>query len=300
MARTMLIWLGVLVGCAAPSDAPDSRQSQATTVGEIVVRDPRLRQLVDPAAPIREIVSGRRFTEGPVWMYNDNAAGYLLFSDIPADTVYRWTHGQGLSVLLQPVRAPDASGVGGSNGLMQHPDGRLVLCEHGNRRVAVMDAQGQRHTLADRHAGKRLNSPNDIVFHASGAAFFTDPPYGLEGLEDSAAAEQGVNGIYRLDPDGMVTRLATQTRPNGIGLSPDQRTLYVANSAQPPHRYWLSYPVRDDLGLGPVSMFFDANDLPAAGVPDGLVVARSGAVFATGPGGVLVFDERGEHLGTIA
>ena len=164
-----------------------------------------------------------------------------------------------------------------------------------------MALDGERVTLADRYDGKRLNSPNDIVFHSSGAAFFTDPPYGLDGHDASENKEQDHNGIYRLDPDGTVTLLETgQTRPNGLGLSPDEKVLYVANSDAAPNRYWKKYAVNDDLTLGEGEMFFDASDMEAMGAPDGLAIDVNGNVFATGPGGVLVFSPDGRHLGTIA
>ena len=217
--------------------------------------------------------------------------------------MYQWSAGEGTKIFLRPVllEGSVSGGVGGSNGLILDPQGRLVLCEHGNRRIARLNADGSLTTLADRYDGKRLNSPNDIVFHSSGAAFFTDPPYGLEGGDDSPAKELLHNGVYRLDADGTVTLLsADQTRPNGIGLSPDERTLYVANSDDPPRRLWMSYPVLDDLTLGEGTVFLDANHLSETGLPDGLTLDRNGNVGATGPGGVLVISPEGKHLSTIA
>ncbi len=268
--------------------------------GQVIRFDGAINKLIPKDAVIEKIAGGFKFVEGPLWMPGE--PGYLLFSDIPANTVYRWAPGGEPAVYLRPVLAPDArtGGSGGSNGLALDPAGNLILCEHGNRRVARMEADGSRTTLADHYGGRRLNSPNDIVFHSTAAAFFTDPPYGLSG-DDSPAKEQPHNGIYRLDADGTVTLLADgQTRPNGIGLSPDERTLYVANSDTPPNRFWMSYPVNDDLTLGEGALFFDANMMSEAGVPDGLALDRAGNVFATGPGGVLVIDASGKHLGTIA
>jgi len=267
--------------------------------GRVERLDDALNRLIPDDAEVERMATGFRFVEGPLWV--PGSPGYLLFSDIPANTVYQWSESTGPQVFLQPVTAADAEagGSGGSNGLALNPAGELVLCEHGNRRISVMDADGRRRTLAERFDGRRLNSPNDIVYHSSGAAFFTDPPYGISG-DDSPLKEQPHNGIYRLDADGRVSLLAAgQTRPNGIGLSPDQRTLYVANSDTPPNRVWMSYPVNDDLTLGEGSVFFDANGLAAPGVPDGLALDQGGNLFATGPGGVLVIDPRGRHLGTI-
>jgi gluconolactonase len=206
---------------------------------------------------------------------------------------------------LQPV-TPDESdtgAVGGSNGLALDAEGRLILCEHGNRRVARMEDDGSRTTLADRFNDKRLNSPNDIVFHSSGAAFFTDPPYGLEEQDEDLAKEQPHNGIYRLDTDGTVTLLTVgQARPNGLGLSPDETTLYVANSEWPQNSHLMSYPVLEDLSLGNADVFFDAGSLISdiyTGTPDGLTLDQSGNIYATGPGGVLILNAEGKHLGTI-
>lgn len=279
----------------------DETTEAAATDGTVVRNDPAMDDLVPVDAVVEKVADGFTFTEGPVWVPGE--PDRLYFSDIPQNKVYRWSEGEGAVVFLDPVLPDDAGtgGTGGSNGLALHPDGRLVLCEHGNRVVSAMALDGERVALAESHDGKKLNSPNDIVFHSSGAAFFTDPPYGLEGQDDSPNKEQGHNGIYRLDPDGTVTLLETgQTRPNGLGLSPDETVLYVANSDAPPNRYWKKYAVNDDLTLGEGEMFFDASDMEAPGAPDGLAVDTDGNVFATGPGGVLVLSPDGRHLGTIA
>jgi len=282
--------------------ANDGGEDPMAAGGTIIRMDPALDALLPADAVVEKVADGFIFTEGPVWVPGD--PDRLYFSDIPANTVYRWSEAEGSVVFLQPVLPDDAEtgGTGGSNGLALHPDGRLILCEHGGRRVAAMNpAGGDRVTLADRYDGKRLNSPNDIVFHTSGAAFFTDPPYGLAGQDDSEDKEQEHNGIYRLDPDGTVTLLETgQTRPNGLGLSPDETTLYVANSDAAPNRYWKKYAVLPDLTLGEGEMFFDGSAMEAPGAPDGLAVDTNGNVWATGPGGVLVLDPDGRHLGTVA
>ncbi len=298
MTGLVAVCLALAAGCGAEDSAEVSSPDMA---GSIVRLDPAFDALVPSNAVIEKVAGGYQFIEGPVWMPGEPSR--LLFSDIPSNTVYRWSESEGSHVFLHPVLADDATtgGTGGSNGLAIDSAGRLILCEHGNRRVARMDKDGTRHTLADRYDGKRLNSPNDIVFHSTGTAFFTDPPYGLSGQDDSPAKEQPHNGIYRLDTDGTVTLLASaQTRPNGIGLSPDEQTLYVANSDGPPNRLWMSYPVREDLTLGEGAVFFDANNMAQPGAPDGLTIDRSGNVYATGPGGVMVFDPQGKHLGTIA
>ena len=290
----LAVWLSITTACSTESPAV---MPVVETASSIIRLDPAFDLLVPSGAVIEKVADGFEFIEGPVWM-----SGRLMFSDIPANTVYSWSPDRGTEVFLQPVLAADANtgGAGGSNGLARDPTGNLILCEHGNRRVARMNSDGSRTTLADRYDGGRLNSPNDIVYHSSGAAFFTDPPYGLPELEASSAREQAHNGIYRLDVDGTVTLLAEQTRPNGIGLSPDERVLYVANSAVAPNRLWMAYAVLDDLTLGDGSVFYDASAMQAAGVPDGLSLDRAGNLYATGPGGVMVFNSAGKHLGTIA
>ena len=310
MKRAMalvMVTVVVAAGCGYGGETEEAEPmvDEATetevTAGSVLRNDPAMDDLVPADAVVEKVADGFMFTEGPVWVSGD--PDRLYFSDIPGNTVYRWSEGEGKVVFLQPVLPDDADtgGTGGSNGLALHPDGRLVLCEHGGRRVSAMALDGERVTLASRYDGKRLNSPNDIVFHSSGAAFFTDPPYGLDGQDASENKEQEHNGIYRLDPDGTVTLLETgQTRPNGLGLSPDEKILYVANSDAAPNRYWKKYAVNDDLTLGEGEMFFDASDMEAPGAPDGMAIDVNGNVFATGPGGVLVFSPDGRHLGTIA
>ena len=287
-------------GCSV-STTPEKSETGNNTAGSIERFDPAFDKLVPESAIIEKVAGGYQFIEGPVWV--PGRPGHLLFSDIPANTVFQWSEQDGSSVFMRPVMPEGATtgGNGGSNGLALDPNGRLILCEHGNRRVARLEDDGNRTTLADRHKGGRLNSPNDIVFHSSGAAFFTDPPYGLQKQDEDPNKEQPHNGIYRLDVDGTVTLLAAnQTRPNGIGLSPDERTLYVANSDGPPNRLWMSYPLTNDLTLGDGSVFFDANSIPRPGAPDGLTLDQDGNIYGTGPGGVIVISPNGKHLGTIA
>jgi gluconolactonase len=305
--RTAIGFVAAFIGLVTACDTDQAMESpveaNAESVGTILRLDSALNVLVPIDATIEKVAGGFEFIEGPVWM--PGPQGRLLFSDIPANTVYSWSEDSGLQVLLNPVKHDDSDigGVGGSNGLALDAEGRLILCEHGNRRVARMEADGSRTTLADRYDGKRLNSPNDIVFHSSGAAFFTDPPYGLEEQDADPAKEQSHNGIYRLDADGKVTLLATgQSRPNGIGLSPDEHTVYVANSDWPASPLWMSYPVLGDLTLGDATVLFDASGMTSDtynGTPDGLTLDRTGNIYATGPGGVLIFNAQGKHLGTI-
>lgn len=299
-ATAAVFAIAAVFACAPAEDAPPAPEAAEAPAGESAAvdrLDPRLDALLAADAAVEQVADGFQFIEGPVWV-GGAADGHLLFSDIPADTVYRWSEADGTSVFLNPVFLPEleTNGQGGSNGLTLDLEGRLVLCEHGNRRLARMEEDGTRTTLVDRYEGNRLNSPNDIVFHSSGAAFFTDPPYGLASPE---AAELDWNGIYRLDPDGTLHLLADgQSRPNGIGLSPDERTLYVANS-DGEARLWMAYPVNDDLSVGEGSVLLDLTDSEDTGVPDGFAVDSSGNLWASGPGGIVVISPEGDHLGTV-
>ncbi|MFN3651613.1 MAG: SMP-30/gluconolactonase/LRE family protein [Armatimonadota bacterium] len=275
------------------------------TLGALVREDPAFDRLIAPDAPIEVLASGFKWSEGPVWVRD---GGYLLFSDIPRNSVMRWQEGRGpgeeLSVFLRPSGYTGAADYGaepGSNGLALDPQGRLVLCEHGDRRVSRLEWDGGKLTLADRYRGRRLNSPNDVVVHSSGALYFTDPPYGLPGNWDDPRRELEHCGVYRLSLEGELTLLeAGMSRPNGLAFSPDERTLYVANS-DPERAVWLSFPVRDDGTLGAGEVFADETERGGTllGLPDGLKVDAEGHLFATGPGGVLVFAPDGRRLGRI-
>lgn len=292
----------VLVGLFVCAHNPDVVETAVfSNVRMTEPATPAFRQLVGDAGP-EILADGFTWSEGPVWR---PAEGDVLFSDVPENTVYRWAEGDGLSVFLRPASrafGTDTPGETGSNGLLLDADGRLLLAEHGTRAVMRLGDHFVRDTLAARYDGRRLNSPNDLVLHASGALFFTDPPYGLAGQDESPLKELPFNGVYRLDPDGSVTLLDDAlSRPNGVVLSPDGRTLYVANS-DPRRAIWMTYPVAADGSVGEGSVLFDATDWVREGrpgLPDGMAVDAAGNVFATGPGGVLVFSAVGEYLGTI-
>jgi gluconolactonase len=202
----------------------------------------------------------------------------------------------------------------GSNGLAIDKNGALLLCEHGDRRVArlasLAEPNGKQVPVAEKYQGKRLNSPNDLVVHSTGAIFFTDPPYGMVKNSDPPGPdinppekELKFQGVYRVDAKGKLALVHDGLeRPNGIGLSPDEKTLYVANS-HPPRPIWMAFDLKPDLSVGKGRVFFDAAPLIARtqrkGMPDGMKVDKQGNLFATGPGGVLIFSPQGKHLGTI-
>lgn len=280
---------------AMPDDT--ANQQLPGSAGSVLRIDDRLDELVPPDATIEKLADGFEFTEGPVWLRNESR---LLFSDVRANTIYQWTASEGASVFMQPVYEGDMEGRRSvsSNGLTLDSEGRLTLAEHGYRQLSRLEEDGSRTVLVDSHEGARLNSPNDLVFGSDGSLYFTDPPYGLEGLEESPLRELDFNGVYRLRPSGDLELLnAEQSRPNGIALSPDESTLYVANS-DTSQAVLMAYDLDDD-GVSNPRVFYDVTDAEAGGVPDGIKVDVAGNVFATGPGGVWVFDPDGTHLGTI-
>lgn len=298
-----VIWIGSLTALGIEKSPENPLKPEIQVTDSILRLDPALDTLVPTDAVVEKVAGGFEFIEGPVWMPGTDER--LFFSDIPANKLYSWSEKGGLETVLDPVMLEHdgTGGMDGSNGLAIDADGLLVLCEHGDRRVARLEDDGSRTTLADRFDGKRLNSPNDIVFHSSGAAFFTDPPYGLKGGDKNPAKELPYNGIYRLDPNGIVTLLTTaQARPNGLAFSPDEGTLYVSNSGWPKDALLMKYPVSDELTLGDGTLFFDTGPLIGddySGTPDGLKLDQAGNIYTTGPDGILVIDPQGKHLGTI-
>ncbi len=239
----------------------------------------RLKQLVEEGDPER-LATGFEFTEGPVWM----PEGYLLFSDIPADRIYKWTPEHGAEVWREPS--------GNSNGLTIDRQGRLIACEHGNRRVSRTEADGRITVLAERFRGARLNSPNDVVVRSDGCIYFTDPPYGIEPHQ----REQPCNGVYRILPDGTLELLADDfDRPNGLAFSPDEKVLYIDDS---PRRHVRAFDVTPDGRLVNSRLFADM-DHPQPGSPDGMKVDRNGHLYVTGATGVWVFEPDGTLLGVI-
>jgi gluconolactonase len=239
----------------------------------------KLRALVEDGDPER-LATGFQFTEGPVWM----EGGYLLFSDIPASRIYKWTPDGQVEVWREPS--------GESNGLTLDQQNRLVACEHKNRRVSRTEADGTVVALADRYQGGRLNSPNDIVVRSDGTIYFTDPPYGIQPEE----REQPCNGVYRILPDGAIELLADDfDRPNGLAFSPDESILYVGDS---PRRHVRAFDVRPDGTLANSRIFADM-DHPQPGSPDGMKIDVEGHLYVAGATGVWVFEPDGALLGVL-
>jgi gluconolactonase len=302
MIHRALCWLPWVLGAIVATEAVMAKE--VPVLGQIERHDAAFDELVAPEAVLELLVENRfEWSEGPVW---DKAEKRLLFSDIPRNMIWEWSEAGGLKPFLQPSgytgSAPFTGREPGSNGLAFNRAGELILCQHGDRRIARLDG-GKFVTLADRYQGKRLNSPNDLVIKSNGDIYFTDPPYGLPKVAEDPAKELDFQGVYRLSPEGRLTLLTSElSRPNGLAFSPDERTLYVANS-DPDQAVVMAYPVNEDGSLGTGRIFFDAT--PAAkqkkpGLPDGMKVSRDGTVWATAPGGVLVYSAQGKHLGTLA
>lgn len=274
------------------------------TAGSIERLDPMMDQLVPLDAEVEILASGFEWAEGPVWLED---LGALIFSDIPVNTIYKWTEEDSISVYLNPSGfsgAIDGMKEPGSNGLILDTEGRLVLCQHGDRQVARMNApldapKENYEPIVTNYEGLRLNSPNDITMSRSGVFYFTDPPY---GLHDWNTKELDFQGVYKIDLDGIVSlQIDNLTRPNGIGLSPDEKTLYVAVS-DPERAGYYAYQLNEDGNVASGRLILDAREMYSEkmkGNPDGMEINKSGYLFATGPGGVLVLDPEGKHLGTI-
>ncbi|MDQ3566026.1 MAG: SMP-30/gluconolactonase/LRE family protein, partial [Pseudomonadota bacterium] len=255
--------------------------------------------LIPPDAQIEKLCEGFNWSEGPVWK-----DGAVLFSDVPENVVYQWKPGETkAAVFLKPsglLKPTPGFREQGSNGLALDAEGRLILCQHGERRVARLNADGTQTALADKFEGKRFNSPNDLAFRKNGDIHFTDPPYGLEKLNDSPLKEIPFNGVYRRTPDGKVTLLTREIGfPNGIAFSPDEKTLYVADSKE---LKIFAFDVQPDGATTKQRVLFDAMPLrkpDRKGSCDGMKVDKDGNLWATGPGGVLILTPAGKHLGTI-
>jgi len=291
--------LGIALG-------PSYAQQEKKVKYEIERWDDRLDAVVGSAIQLEVLAEGMDWTEGPLWIEEHQM---LLFCDIPPNRIYRWTEEGGTELYLTPsgyTQDTPRGGEVGSNGLLLDPDGHLVLCQHGDRRMAKMDAplaapKPAYVTLVDNYQGKKLNSPNDAVYRSNGDLYFTDPPYGLEKNVNDPLKEIPFQGVYRLTPDGDVTLLLDSlTRPNGIAFLPDENTIIIANS-DPGKVHWYAYNVDDQGLLRNGRIFFDASEASrlAMGMPDGLKVDARGNVFATGPGGIWIFNSSGEALGRI-
>lgn len=275
---------------------------QFPNVGQIERFDPALDSLIDPEASVELLEVGFSWSEGPVWVASENC---LLFSDIPRNAIFRWSERDGARIWMQPSGYTGVAYYGkepGSNGLTLDGEGRLLACEHGDRRISRLEQGGGKVTLADSYQGKRLNSPNDLVLRAGGDLYFTDPAYGLPRRYEDTRRDLPFCGVYLLRPDLREPELLVDSMrmPNGVALAPEERFLYITQS-DPQSPCVTRYPIRDDSTLGAGEVLADFTDrVPEApGLPDGIKVDDSGNVFTTGPGGVWVLGDSGERLGRI-
>jgi len=281
------------------TNAPVTVHRASGKLGKIERLDPALDSLLDQGAIIEKLAVGFDWSEGPVWM----PGNYLLFSDVPMNAIFKWEPTNGVIIHISPsgyTGSTPRGGEPGSNGLTRDKQGRLIACQHGDRRVARWE-KDKFVTVADKYEGKRFNSPNDVVVKSNGDIYFTDPPYGLPKNIDDPTKEIPFQGVYRV-AGGKVTLLTDEiTRPNGLAFSPDEKTLYVASS-DPKKAIWMAYPIKDDGTLGAGRVFFDATAMQTGkkGLPDGMKVDKEGNLWATGPGGIFIISPAGKHLGTLA
>ena len=303
--RLLLLPMALMTTTACNNNERPEQYPYITT-GSIERIDPALDAIIDTDAVIEVIAEGFQWSEGPLWIPEERK---LLFSDVPANTIYQWTEENGTTVYLQPSgytgTEPSGRKEPGSNGLVLDNRGKLVLCQHGDRQPARMEAPLNQPrpiftALATHDNGRRFNSPNDAIFDTGGNLFFTDPPYGLPTQDDDDPAKEiPYNGVYKVTPEGEVVLVTDSiTRPNGLALFPDGYTLLVSCS-DPDAANWYVLDTRS-LPATP-TLFYSATDqrgdLP--GLPDGLKISAAGTVFASGPGGVWVFNRDGRVLGKI-
>jgi len=289
----------VLSGCSTNPPAPAvESKPEAPGVGSIARLDPAFDALVPATAKIEKLAGGFQFIEGPLW----SPAGYLWFSDVVGNVVRQWSPDGKVVEILRPGGYDGndlpAGGFIGPNGMIADKDGAVLLCQHGNRRIVRISKDRQVSTLVDKYEGKRFNSPNDLVYKSDGSLYFTDPPYGLPDQDSDKRKELKFNGVFRLKDGKLTVVVKDLTRPNGLAFSPDEKTLYVANSDEK-KKVWMRYDVKDDGTLANGKVFVDVTSEKEDGLPDGMKVDAQGNIYATGPGGIWVFTPDARRLGAI-
>lgn len=295
-----------LLVTAEPRATTGRRSSMYPLHGYVERLSPAIDSLLASEAQMERLAEGFNWSEGPTWLERDHA---IVFSDVPENRIYRWSAKDGLSLYLEPSGYTGHEiyfREQGSNGLTTDRAGNLIICQHGDRRIARLAGRkgvtGTFETVVGTVNGRRFNSPNDLCFAHNGNLYFTDPPYGLEGMNQSPLKELMVNGVYLLRPKSKAVLLTDElTFPNGIALSPDEKTLYV-NVSDPARPVIMAYSVLANGTIAHGRVFFDTTPLATQGrkgLPDGLKVDVQGNVWTTGPGGVLVLSPEGQHLGTL-
>jgi len=296
-----LIIMTVVLAC--PRRILSQQSTDISTIGKIVRLDNRINELIPRDAKIELLASGLEWSEGPLWI-QEAGGGYLLFSDIPRNSVMKWQEGAGVTLFMKPSGYTGVTDYGrepGSNGLALDLQGRILFCEHGDRRISRLEKNGGKKTLVDNYRGKRLNSPNDAVVKSNGDIYFTDPPYGLPKRYEDHRRELDFCGVFRLATSGELTLLTNEMiRPNGIAFSPEEKVLYVSQSDSK-NPVIKAFPVKPDGTLGRAKVLYDFASLTGKypGSPDGLKVDQQGNLFATGPGGVYVITPKGKLLGRV-
>ena len=295
--------LGLFVPLALVAAASWAASTPLPSQPAVQRLEPQMSKLVPQGSVVQVLASGFRWSEGPVWITQGD---YLLFSDVPANRIHRWTSAAGAALFLHPSGGTASSGFreAGSNGLKPAGPGAILLADQGNRAIAVLDLRTKAKRLLSTHYnGRKFNSPNDLAVARDGSIWFTDPPYGLEGLDASPLKEQSVNGVYRRSPDGSVRLVEGKLSfPNGIAFSPDGRTLYVSNS-DPAQAVILAFDVAANGTVSRRRLFADMGALAASGLPglpDGMAVDDHANLWATGPGGVHILAPDGRRLGLIS
>ena len=305
--QTILISLVLMASCKQTPKEKVEKVPDISDKFSIEILDDTGGTIIDPNASIQVLASGFEWTEGPLWI---EAGNYLLFSDIPRNKVYKLNAENDTTTYLFPAGFTGTDFAGkepGSNGLLLDPNGDLVLMQHGNRRVAKMDAplndpRPVFSVIADNFEGKKFNSPNDGHYDKSGNLYFTDPPYGLPGIMDDPDKELDFQGVYCLMASGELLLIDSLTRPNGVSLSPDEKVLYIAVSDET-HAVWYAYDVIAPGKVENKRLFYDVTHLIGKegeqGLPDGMKVNKKGYIFASGPGGIWIFDPSGKALARI-
>ncbi|WP_337658781.1 SMP-30/gluconolactonase/LRE family protein [Sphingorhabdus sp. Alg231-15] len=286
-----------LAACTGAVTAQPETRRKRPMFGKVERLDSALDEVIDSSLQLEQLASGFQWSEGPAW---DSKRERLYFSDVPQNTAYVWSEAEGLTIFRKPSGLAEGDG---TNGLLMGKNGELLTANHGKRALTAFDIESREdRIIADRFEGKKFNSPNDLVEAKDGTIYFTDPPYGLKGGDQSPLKELAHNGVYRRSPDGSLSLIDDSlTRPNGIALSPDEHTLYVAQS-DPQKQLLKNYAIAADGTISDRGLFFDAQHLAGAdapGLPDGMCVARTGHIFATGPGGILILSPSGTLLGRI-
>jgi gluconolactonase len=305
-AKLALSLAGLLLsaGCSPtpPAASTAAAEKASTAVGSIVRLDPAFDELVPKDAQIEKVAGGFTFIEGPLWR-PAIGSGVLWFSDVIGNIVRQWAPDGRVTELFNPGGYDGkgnlpAGGYNGPNGMTADQDGAVLLCQHGYRRIVRIGKDMQIATVVEKFEGKRLNSPNDVVFRSDGAFYFTDPPYGLPKGDADPAKELKFNGVFRYK-DGKLKAVVTDlTSPNGIAFSPDQNILYIANSDEK-HKFWKAYDVNPDGTVKNGRVIMDVTNEKEEGVPDGMKVDSKGNLYGSGPGGIWVISPEGKHLGTI-